>query len=93
MTGKIAFVTGITGQDGSYLTNLLLAKGYVVHGLVRWDCVDATQGLRQEHSGTARLHFHMGDLTDANNLSLLLKTIQPDEIYNLRARSHVKVSF
>lgn len=93
MTGKTAFVTGITGQDGSYLTNLLLAKGYAVHGLVRWDCVDSTRILRQENSGTARLHFHMGDLTDANNLSLLLKTIQPDEVYNLGALSHVKVSF
>jgi GDPmannose 4,6-dehydratase len=78
---KTAFITGITGQDGAYLAEFLLGKGYRVHGLVRWDCVDAT----------ARLHY--GDMIDANNLNSLMKQIKPDEIYNLAALSHVKVSF
>lgn len=83
---KTAFITGITGQDGHYLAELLLGKGYAVHGLVRYDAHMGTQGLEN-------VTLHYGDVTDANNVNHLIKTIQPDEIYNLAALSHVKVSF
>jgi GDPmannose 4,6-dehydratase len=90
--GKVAFITGITGQDGSYLTELLLGKGYAVHGLVRWDCIDGTQRLK-ERGLLERITLHHGDITDAANVISLIKQINPDEIYNLAALSHVKVSF
>lgn len=93
MSHKVAFITGITGQDGSYLAEFLLSKGYEVHGLVRWDCVDATQRLQKLETQDDRLELHFGDMNDANNLNYLFKTTQPDEIYNLAAMSHVKVSF
>jgi GDPmannose 4,6-dehydratase len=86
---KTAFITGITGQDGHYLAEFLLAKNYTVHGLVRWDCVDATKGLRD----IKNLHLYYGDLCDAASLISLVQKIKPDEIYNLGALSHVKVSF
>ena len=89
---KVAFITGITGQDGSYLTELLLGKGYRVHGLVRWDCVDGTSRLK-ERGLLERVTLHHGDITDAANVISLIKKINPDEIYNLAALSHVKVSF
>jgi GDPmannose 4,6-dehydratase len=87
---KIAFITGITGQDGSYLAELLLSKGYAVHGLVRRVSVSNTA--RIEHL-LSRLTLHYGDLSDAIQLVRLLKEIQPTEIYNLGAQSHVNVSF
>lgn len=84
---KVALITGITGQDGSYLTELLLEKGYEVHGLIR-------RSGRSEHLGTnERLFLHYGDLCDATNLFSLVFQIRPSEIYNLGAMSHVKVSF
>lgn len=94
---KKAFITGITGQDGSYLAELLLEKGYEVHGLIRRAStfntgrVDHLYKDRHEHG--ARLFLHYGDLSDATNLNRLLKTIKPEEIYHLGAQSHVRVSF
>ncbi|WVQ69756.1 GDP-mannose 4,6-dehydratase [Kwoniella botswanensis] len=100
---KIAFVTGITGQDGSYLTELLLSKGYTVHGLIRRSSSFNTSRLqhlwRDQHSlnikgSTAnKLFLHYGDLTDSANLVSLIAKTQPSEVYNLAAQSHVKVSF
>jgi GDPmannose 4,6-dehydratase len=89
---KSAFITGVTGQDGSLLAAFLLARGYEVHGLVRWDAVDTTQRLR-ELQVSQNLQLHYGDMLDAQNLTRLIQTIRPDEIYNLAALSHVKVSF
>jgi GDPmannose 4,6-dehydratase len=94
---KKAFLTGITGQDGSYLAELLLGKGYEVHGLIRRASTFNTERIehiyRDTHEKDARLFLHYGDLSDATNLNLLLRKIQPDEIYNLGAQSHVRVSF
>ena len=95
MTTKKALITGITGQDGSYLTELLLDKGYEVHGIVRRSSSFNTgrlDHLLDEHLNK-RLFLHFGDLTDSSNLARLLHKIQPDEIYNLGAQSHVRVSF
>ena len=95
--GRVALITGITGQDGSYLTEQLLEKGYTVHGMVRrsssfnWGRIEHLN-LNPE-IGDKRLFLHYGDLTDSSNLNRLLEKIQPDEIYNLGAQSHVKVSF
>ncbi len=92
-----AFVTGITGQDGSYLGELLLEKGYHVHGLMRRSSTFSTDRIehiyQDPHTENQRLFLHYGDLTDSSNLSRLVERIQPDEIYNLAAQSHVKVSF
>jgi GDPmannose 4,6-dehydratase len=90
-----AFITGITGQDGSYLAELLLAKGYEVHGLVRRSSsVNRTRIDHLRHDPAAsRLHLHYGDLADSVGLVKLLYLIQPDEVYNLAAQSHVRVSF
>ena len=93
LSKRTAFITGITGQTGAYLAELLLSKGYRVHGLVRWDAVDGTKRLQDLEVTNERLSLHYGDLTDANNLTFLMKTIMPDEIYNLAALSQVKVSF
>ncbi len=97
MVSKTAFITGITGQDGAFLADFLLKKGYKVHGLVRWDSyTDPVDGLRRlDELGLVSddVSLHMGDMIDAGNLALLLKDIRPDEIYNLAALSHVKVSF
>jgi GDPmannose 4,6-dehydratase len=92
MPSKSAFVTGITGQDGSYLAEFLLAKGYHVHAILRRSSVFTTERIEHilEHSC---LHTYHGDLTDSSNLHRLLAKIQPDEIYNLGAQSHVAVSF
>ena len=89
---KKALLTGITGQDGSYLAELLLDKGYEVHAILRRASVFTTQRIEHifEHE---RLHTYHGDLTDSSNLHRLLMRIQPDEIYNLGAQSHVGVSF
>jgi GDPmannose 4,6-dehydratase len=94
---KTAFITGITGQDGSYLAELLLAKGYIVHGLIRRASTFNTQRIEHlytdPHDPGAKLFLHYGDLTDGSRLSTLLAEIQPTEIYNLAAQSHVRVSF
>src|SRR6185312_4773808 len=94
---KKAFITGITGQDGSYLTELLLEKGYEVHGLIRRSSSFNTERIdhiyRDPHNQEARMFLHFGDLSDATNLNRLLRKIQPDEIYHLGAQSHVRVSF
>ena len=94
---KKALVTGITGQDGSYLAELLLAKGYEVHGVIRRASSFNTQRLEHiysdPHSPKHKLILHYGDLSDASGLSRLIGKIQPDEVYNLAAQSHVRVSF
>ena len=94
---KKALVTGITGQDGSYLAELLLSKGYEVHGVIRRSSSFNTERLdhlySDPHEPNARLRLHFGDLNDASSLNKLLRTIEPDEIYNLGAQSHVRVSF
>jgi GDPmannose 4,6-dehydratase len=94
---KIALVTGVTGQDGAYLTELLLSKGYVVHGLKRRSSSFNTgriEHLYQDpHERDPRLILHYGDLTDSTNLIRIVQEAQPDEIYNLAAQSHVQVSF
>lgn len=94
---KKAFITGITGQDGSYLAELLLEKGYEVHGLIRRASTFNTSRidhlLRDLHDKEARLFLHYGDLSDASNISRLLEKIKPTEIYHLGAQSHVRVSF
>jgi GDPmannose 4,6-dehydratase len=89
---KKAFITGITGQDGSYLAELLLNKDYEVHGLIRRASNINTVRLNHIYSHP-RLHLHYGDVTDAGNISSLLTKIAPQEVYNLAAQSHVKVSF
>ena len=92
-----ALITGITGQDGSYLTELLLAKDYEVHGVVRRSSSFNTERLdhiyKDRHESGVRLHLHYGDLNDASSLNKILRTVCPDEIYNLGAQSHVRVSF
>ncbi len=94
---KKALITGITGQDGSYLAELLLGKGYDVHGIVRRSSSFNTQRIdhlfQDPHVHNARLHLHFGDLADAGRLTQLCYDIRPDEIYNLAAQSHVRVSF
>ena len=96
-TGRRAFITGITGQDGSYLAELLLEKGYDVHGMVRRSStinrtrLDAIEA--DPHAHEKRLHLHYGDLTDATSVTNLILETEPDEVYNLGAQSHVRVSF
>ena len=90
---KKAFITGITGQDGSYLTEFLLKKGYEVHGIIRRSSVFTTQRLKPEIWNHVNFFTHHGDLTDSSNLHSLISQIEPDEIYNLGAQSHVGVSF
>jgi len=94
---KIAFITGITGQDGSYLAELLISKGYTVHGLKRRSSSFNTSRIdhlyQDPHDDNKKLILHYGDMTDSSGLIRLIQQIQPDEIYNLAAQSHVKVSF
>jgi len=94
---KTAFITGVTGQDGAYLARLLLAKGYNVHGLKRRASSFNTQRVDQIYSEPqdvhSRFHLHYGDLTDSTSLIRIIQEVQPDEIYNLAAQSHVQVSF
>jgi GDPmannose 4,6-dehydratase len=94
---KVALITGITGQDGSYLAELLLDKGYVVHGLKRRASSFNTQRIdhlyQDQHEKNINFKLHYGDLTDSTNIIRVIQEIQPDEIYNLGAMSHVKVSF
>lgn len=94
---KIALITGITGQDGAYLAELLLGKGYIVHGVKRRSSMFNTARIdhlyQDYHEKGVKFFLHHGDLTDSTNLIRLISEIQPDEIYNLAAQSHVKVSF
>jgi len=97
MSNKKALITGITGQDGSYLAELLLEKGYEVHGIIRRASTFNTSRLdsiyTDPHYPKHRLSLHYGDLSDASNLARLISKVQPDEVYNLAAQSHVRVSF
>jgi len=94
---KKALITGIAGQDGSYLTELLLSKGYEVHGIIRWDSIFTTERIdhiyKDFHKADVRLFLHYGDMTDSGNLEKLIHQIKPDEVYHLAAMSHVRVSF
>ncbi|KQY45726.1 GDP-mannose 4,6-dehydratase [Rhizobium sp. Root483D2] len=94
---KTALITGVTGQDGSYLVELLLEKGYEVHGIKRRSSSFNTQRIdhifQDPHSTDLRLHLHYGDLSDTSNLTRIINQVQPDEVYNLGAQSHVAVSF
>jgi GDP-mannose 4,6-dehydratase len=93
---KKALITGITGQDGSYLAEILLEKGYEVHGVIRRSSSFNTgriDHIINDDQYKDRFFFHHGDVTDASNLNRILETIEPDEIYNLAAQSHVQVSF
>ena len=94
---KTALITGITGQDGAYLAELLLEKGYTVHGVKRRASsfnTDRIDHLYQDpHESEVKMVLHYGDMTDATNLIRIIQEVQPDEIYNLAAMSHVKVSF
>ena len=97
MAGKVALITGVTGQDGAYLSEFLLGKGYTVHGVKRRSSSFNTERVdhlyTDPHVPDARFFLHFGDLTDATNLIRLMQECQPDEIYNLAAQSHVQVSF
>src|SRR6478736_5009599 len=94
---KKALITGITGQDGAYLTELLLSKGYEVHGIKRRSSLFNTDRVdhlyQDQHEKNVNFKLHYGDLTDSTNLIRIVQEVQPDEIYNLAAQSHVKVSF
>ncbi|MFQ5792210.1 MAG: GDP-mannose 4,6-dehydratase, partial [Acidobacteriota bacterium] len=94
---KVAFITGVTGQDGSYLAELLLAKGYAVHGLIRRASTFHTQRIdhlyQDPHDPDARLFLHYGDLSDSSQLTNLFYEVRPEEVYHLGAQSHVRVSF
>lgn len=94
---KVALITGITGQDGSYLADLLLGKGYVVHGIKRrsssFNSARIDHIYQDPHAPDTKFHIHYGDMSDSTNLIRIIQTVQPDEIYNLAAQSHVQVSF
>jgi GDPmannose 4,6-dehydratase len=94
---KRALITGITGQDGAYLAEFLLKKGYEVHGVKRRSSLFNTDRIdhlyHDPHEPNVKFKLHYGDLTDSTNLIRLIQEVQPDEIYNLAAQSHVKVSF
>ncbi len=94
---KVALITGVTGQDGAYLAELLLSKGYTVHGIKRRSSLFNTDRIdhlyKDQHEKAVKFFLHYGDLTDSTNLIRIIQETQPDEIYNLAAQSHVKVSF
>src|SRR5262245_21622332 len=94
---KVALITGVTGQDGAYLAELLLAKGYIVHGIKRRSSSFNTGRIehiyQDPHDTNPQFFLHYGDMTDATNLVRIVQETQPDEIYNLAAQSHVQVSF
>src|SRR4249920_4120073 len=94
---KVALITGITGQDGAYLAELLLQKGYIVHGIKRRSSLFNTDRIdhlyQDQHEKNVNFFLHYGDLTDSTNLIRIVQEVQPDEIYNLAAQSHVAVSF
>src|SRR5690349_4324805 len=97
MTDRIALITGTTGQDGAYLSEFLLSKGYIVHGIKRRSSSFNTARIehlyQDPHEADRRFMLHYGDMTDATNLIRIVQEVQPDEIYNLAAQSHVQVSF
>jgi len=97
MTERVALITGVTGQDGAYLADFLLDKGYRVHGILRRSSSFNTGRVehiyQDPHETNRRFAMHYGDLTDATNLIRIVQETRPDEIYNLAAQSHVKVSF
>ena len=97
ISNKIALITGVTGQDGSYLSEFLLNKGYEVHGIKRRSSSFNTERIdhlyEDPHIGNPKFILHYGDLTDSTNLLKIIQEVQPDEIYNLGAQSHVAVSF
>src|SRR5262245_2588127 len=97
MKAKVALITGVTGQDGAYLAEFLLKKGYVVHGVKRRASLFNTQRIdhlyQDPHEPNPRLLLHYGDMTDSSSLVRIVQQAQPDEIYNLAAQSHVAVSF
>ena len=97
MSNKTALITGATGQDGAYLSELLLSKGYTVHGIKRRSSSINTRRVdhlyKDRHEEDVRFFLHYGDMTDSSNLIRLIQETQPDEIYNLAAQSHVQVSF
>src|ERR1700739_1854871 len=94
---KTALITGVTGQDGAYLAESLLKKGYIVHGIKRRSSMFNTHRIdhlyKDFHEGKTNFHLHFGDLTDSTNIIRIAQEVQPDEIYNLAAQSHVRVSF
>src|ERR1700760_4967854 len=94
---RTALITGVTGQDGAYLADLLLAKGYTVHGIKRrsssFNSARIDHIFKDPHVPGSRFHLHYGDMTDSTNLIRIIQAVQPDEIYNLAAQSHVQVSF
>jgi len=96
-TPKVALITGITGQDGSYLAEVLFNKGYVVHGVKRRTSLFNTDRIdhlyKDRHEKDVKLFLHHGDMTDSMSLTRIIQQTQPDEIYNLAAQSHVAVSF
>ena len=96
-TGKVALITGATGQDGAYLSELLLDKGYTVHGVKRrsssFNTARVEHLYQDPHEAHQRFVLHYGDMTDSTNLIRIVQQVQPDEIYNLAAQSHVQVSF
>ena len=92
MERKVALITGITGQDGSYLSEFLLAKGYEVHGTIRRSSVDYRERIAHLE-GTPNFHLHYADLGDSMSMLQVVSKVQPTEIYNLAAQSHVQVSF
>src|SRR5689334_6043515 len=95
--GKVALVTGVTGQDGAYLSEFLLAKGYTVHGIKRRSSSFNTARIehlyQDPHETNQRFILHYGDMTDSTNVIRIVQQVQPDEVYNLAAQSHVQVSF
>ena len=97
ITPKKALITGITGQDGAYITEFLLNKGYEVHGIKRRSSLFNTERIdhlyQDPHEENIKLKLHYGDLTDSSNITRIVQEVQPDEIYNLGAMSHVRVSF
>ena len=97
MAPKVALITGVTGQDGAYLSELLLSKGYIVHGIKRRSSLFNTDRIdhlyQDQHEKNVQFFLHYGDLTDATNMIRIIQEVQPDEIYNLAAMSHVHVSF
>ena len=97
MSHKVALITGVTGQDGAYLSEFLLKKGYEVHGIKRRTSLFNTDRIdhlyEDPHIDNQRFFLHYGDLTDSTNLFRIIQEVQPDEIYNLGAMSHVQVSF
>jgi len=96
-SGKVALITGVTGQDGAHLAELLLSKGYVVHGMKRRSSSFNTERIdhliHDPHEQGVSFHLHYGDVTDATNIIRIVQETKPDEIYNLAAQSHVQVSF